>query len=398
MLRKFYDADASDTKAAEPKFGFGESFDFQTDTENGEQIEESNDNGEGDKEDEDEEKVIDKEEEKIEAKEEEKDEKVEKIEEKKEEVKTPAIQDWKESVKKADNRKEIFQLLEIDEEALNLAKELNSDSFVKQLVAYRKEHGNVSPFLEAATKDYDKISPEQLIMDDLQKQYSHLPSDKAAKLAKSDFNQRFIYKDDINLTDEENAEMADLTAIKLESEGLKIRAARKAEQQTFLDSVKPVDRTAEAEKVAQEQAAANKAELEKFSSMYNADPITAKLITEKKIVLGGDEPVNYTVNPDSIKEQTFDTNKFYGKFWTEKDGKTTFNADHWNRVIAYSENPAAFETALINHGRSLENKIIDEELENAKEKTDKTNVVKKDSLAKSVANGKAFSFNGEAVN
>lgn len=388
MIRKFYDADASD-KAAETaaKFTMGEAFDAAT------LGVDSNENQFDDSIEDKEEKKVDDIIEKVEDKRE------EKFEEKKEEETKPVISDWKEAAKKAEHRKELFQLLEIDEDALNLSKDLKSDDFVKKLVIYRKEHGNLTPFIEAATRDYDKVSPEQLIMDDLQKQYSHLPSEKAAKLAKSDFNQRFSYRDDPNLTEEENRELEELTAIKLESEGLKIRAKLKGEQQTFLDSVKPVDRTAEATKIADEQKAAQKAELEKFAAMYDADPANSKLNAEKKIVLGKEKPFNYTVNPVSIREQTLDTNKFYGKFWTEKDGKEVFNTDLWNRVIAYSENPAAFEEALINHGMSQGTKtIVDDELENATVKTDKTTAVKKESISKAVAKGQPFSFNGTAVN
>ena len=385
MYRKFYDPAVAEAKA-ENKFTVGEAF-------NAEELSAETDKFNN------REEVIDddKEEEKVEEKTDEK--VIEKTEEKVEEKvideqKTPISQDWKESVRKAEHRKEVFDLLQIDEEALNLSKDLKSDEFVKKLVTYRKEHGNLTPFIEAATKDWDKQTPEQLIMDDLKKQYSYLSAEKAEKLAKSDFNARFSYKDDLNLTDEENSELAELTGLKLESEGEKLRQSRKAEQQQFLDSVTPVDKTAETQKLADEQSQKAKAEIEKFSAMYDADPASIKLNAEKKLVLGKDKPFNYAVNPVSIKEQTLDTNKFYGKFWSEKDGKEVFNADLWNRVIAYSENPAAFEEALINHGMSQGLKTVDDELENAKEKTDQRVMPTKKSLAKSVGEGKAFSFNG----
>lgn len=42
--------------------------------------------------------------------------------------------------------------------------------------------------------------------------------------------------------------------------------------------------------------------------------------------------------------------------------------------------------------------IVDDELENATVKTDKTTAVKKESISKAVAKGQPFSFNGTAVN
>lgn len=383
MLRKFYDSAAAEAKA-DNKFTVGEAF-------NAEDL-----SAEADKFNNREEapaEVEEKEEEKVEVKEEAKVE--EKVEEKKEEVKLPPAEvNWKEAAKKAD-RKELLELLEIDEDTLNFSKDLKSDEFAKKLLTYRKEHGNVDPFVEAATRDWDKVSVEQLVMDDLKKQYSHLPAEKAEKLAKSDFTQRFTYKDDANLSETENDELADLTATRLESEGLKIRAAKKEEQVKFLDSVKPADKTAEVQKQEDERKLIEQAEFQKFASMYDADPASIKLNTEKKIVLGKEKPFNYTVNPASIKEQTLDTNKFYQKFWAEKEGKEVFNADLWNRVIAYSENPEAFEEALIGHGMSQALKTVDNELENAKEITDQKITPTKKSLAKSVGEGKEFSFNGQ---
>lgn len=384
MLRKFYDSATAENKI-ENKFTVGEAF-------NAEDLSAEPDNFNDKKvEEKIEDKIEDKVEEKVEDKKEEKIE--DKVEEKKEEVKQPVIQDWKESAKKAD-RKELLELLEIDEEDLNFSKDLKSDDFIKKAVIYRKEHGNLTPFIEAATKDYDKVTPEQLIMDDLKKQYSYLSSEKADKLAKADFNARFNYKDDPDLSEEENRELADLTALKLESEGEKLRLAKKSEQQLFLDSVKPADKVAETAKQVEDRTKAAQAELDKFSAMYDADPASIKLNAEKKVVLGKDKPFNYTVNPESIKAQTLDTNKFYGKFWTEKDGKEVFNAALWNKVIAYSENPEAFEEALIGHGMSQAIKTVDQELENAKEKTDNKITPTKKSLAKSVGEGKEFSFNG----
>jgi len=378
MIRKFYDAAASEGTAA-PRFEKGEAIPFSEIIAQKEETE----TPEGETEEKVEGKVEDKVDDKAklngEAKGEEKKEEIG-VEEK------PATHDWKEFVKNPEYRKEVHNLLEIDEEALKLSKELTQDEFVKKLVTYRKENGNLTPFIEAATKDWDKYSHEQLVMDDLKKQYSSLSPDKREKLAKSEFNQRFSYKPDDMLSDEENTELAELASIKLESEGEKIRQARKTEQQQFLDSVKPVDKTAEAQRLAQEQEANARKELEWFRAMYDADPASIKLNADKKIILGKENPFNYSVSPETIKEQTLNTNNFYGKFWSKTDGKEAFNADLWNRVVAYSENPVAFEEALINHGRSLGTKqIVEGELENKKETTDQKTTHTKKSLAKTFA-------------
>lgn len=294
--------------------------------------------------------------------------------------------DWRELIQKEDP-KEVYKFLNIDESLLSLAKDLETDEFLKKAVIYRKENGNLTPFIEAATKDWDKISPENLILDDLKKQYSHLSSDKAEKLAKADFNSRFVYKDDPDLTEAENQEMADLMALKLESEVEKTRSTRKAEQKAYLDSVKPVDRSAEQQKAIALQAEQDQREFELWKNSIESNPITQKLASEKKIVLGEKEKAfNYTVNPDSIKEKTLNTNKFYEQFWDSANGKNVFNVDKWNRVAAYAENPSAFEDSLINHGISLgKGEVVEKELVNESPRNNQQVQTTKKSLAKTFA-------------
>lgn len=315
-------------------------------------------------------------------------EKKEEVVEEVKKVEQPTI-NWKEEVLK--DRKAAHEILGIDEDALKLSAELKADDFVNKLITYRKEHGNLTPFIEAATKDWDKVSHDQLIMDELKRQYSSLSPDKAEKLARSEFNQRFVYKDDPNLSEEENSEMAELTAIKLEAEGEKLRSSRKESQKQFLDSVKPVDRTLEIQAAEKAKADADKAEYDKFKAEVESNPATQKLFSEKKLVLGSKEKsFNYTVSPEVIKDQTLDTNNFFKMFWD--DGK--FNHEKWHRVSAYAQDPSLFEDSLINHGMSLgTGNVVEKELENVKEKNTNVQKVEKKSLAKTfVEEGQAVSM------
>lgn len=291
--------------------------------------------------------------------------------------------DWRELVKKQ-NPKDVFSLLEIDEDALKLSKELKEDEFIKKLVTYRKEHGNVTPFIEAATKDYDKLSHLDLLRDDLKKQYPTLSKEKFEVLAKNRIDKRFILGED---ADPEEVELA---SVDLEVEGERIRQLRKTEQQSFLDSVKPVDRTAEVSQAQKEKMDADLKEFEEFRQSIEASPITSKLFAEKKIVFGEKEKsFNYTVDPATIKDMTLDTTKFYGLFW--EDGK--FNQQKWNKVAAYAQNMAAIEESFVNHGMSMGTKVImEDELEDAKPKTDQS---AKTQTKKSLA--KTFADEGQAI-
>ena len=385
MIRKFYDVAAAEAKS-NTKFSFpSESLSFETNLGNIPEAEVE------------EEVIEEKEEAKVEAKTEVKEEKVveEVIESQKVDQEKPKIVDWKELAKNPETKKELLALLELDEEAYALSKEIKEDSFSKKLLTYRKQNGNLTPFIQAATTDWDKINDQQLIIEDLKKQYSKLSPEKAEKLAKADYNNRFIYKEDPSLDEAENAELSDLMSLKLESEAANIREARKKEQAEYLDSVKPVDTKAETERLAREREASHQKEFNAFKEMFEANPDTKKLFAEKKLTVGSNgSSYSYPVNPEVIKEQALDSNKFYGKFWKQEDGKEpTFNVSLWNKVVAYSENPEAFEKFLIEKALEKGETKIVEELENKTEQQSSKAEVKKKSLGKAVEAGQSFSFN-----
>lgn len=292
----------------------------------------------------------------------------------------PIEPDWRELVQKQD-RKEVYKFLDIDEKSLAISQELADDEFVAKLLTYRRENGNLTPFIEAATKDWNNVSHLELLRDDLKRQYPNLSNDKFEKLAKAEIDKRFILEEG---ADEEEVELAN---IRLETEAEKVRQKRKEEQKLFLDSVKPVDRTQAQQQAEQERILAEQKEFEKFKNLVDFNPSNIKLQSEKKIVLGEKEnSFNYTVNPESIKEKTFDTNKFYNLFWGNQNGTQTFDADRWNRVVAYAENPQTFEAALINHGISLGQKeIVDKELVNVPPKHNQQQPVSAKTLAKAFA-------------
>ena len=293
----------------------------------------------------------------------------------------PAVEpDWRELVQKQD-RKEVYKFLDIDEKSLAISQELADDEFVAKLLTYRRENGNLTPFIEAATKDWNNVSHLELLRDDLKRQYPNLSNDKFEKLAKAEIDKRFILGE---YAEEEEVELAN---IRLETEAEKVRQKRKEEQKLFLDSVKPVDRTQAQQQAEQERILAEQKEFEKFKNLVDSNPSNIKLQSEKKSVLGEKEnSFNYTVNPESIKEKTFDTNKFYNLFWGNQNGTQTFDADRWNRVVAYAENPQTFEAALINHGISLGQKeIVDKELVNVPPKHNQQQPTSSKSLAKTFA-------------
>lgn len=270
--------------------------------------------------------------------------------------------DWKEVVKKQD-KKEVFSLFDIDEDSLSISSEIKGDDFVKKLLLYRKEHGNLAPFLEAATKDWDKVSKVDLIRHGLKKEHPNLSDEKFEILAKSRIDKKFLLGD---FASDSESDMAEAD-VELEIESEKIRNSEKEAQKRFLDNVKPVDR-GEVEKQKSIEAEVEAAKrLSDYHKLIEVAPETISLLKEKKITVGeGKDLMNYTIEkPEELIKVIKNPMSIFDLF--VKDGK-----DDWNlfySTIAFALDRKRYDSAVLSHGKSLgTQQISEEDLENKQQK------------------------------
>lgn len=289
-------------------------------------------------------------------------EEVEKVEEKAEpkekiEEKVPEKVEEKVEEKAPEVKQPVFNL---DEELKKIdkweaLKKLGLDDFEIDLLKYKAETGDVTPYLEAKTVDYSKFTDEQIMRHDLRKQYKGM-SDKAFELLyEKKVNEQF------NLDAEVHGDAAaELGRELLKFEADKIRQREIEAQKKFKAPEKPVDDTAQRQKQEQEKM------IEEYKSYVNDNPATKTLLTDKRLVYGnGETAFNYAVEPKSLVETALNPNLLFNDL-KDKNGNADLAKVY--KAKAYIANMEQVEKMLIEHGKTLGKKEEFEKLENPSKK------------------------------
>lgn len=293
-----------------------------------------------------EEKVEEKTEEKVEEKEPEKTE--EKVEVKEEPKVEQPVYNFDEELKKLDK----YEVL----------KKLGLDEFEIDLLKYKAETGDLTPYLEAKTVDYSKFTDEQIMRHDLRKQYKGM-SDKAFELLyEKKVNEQF------NLDAEVHGEAAaELGRELLKFEADKIRQREIEAQAKFKAPEKPIDDTAQRQKQEQDK------KIEEYKKYVNESPTTKTLLTDKRLVYG--DGFNYTVDPKGLVETALNPQLLFNDL-VDKNGNADLAKVY--KAKAYIANMEQIEKMLIEHGKQLGAKEQFEKLENISKKEATPSQVKTD--------------------
>lgn len=187
--------------------------------------------------------------------------------------------DWKSALKKVDKY-----------EAL---KELGYDDFTIDLLKYKEKTGDFTPYLQVKTVDYLKMTPEQLLKTDLQKQNAGM-SEKALEFKfKKEFNEKYY------LDRDEYREDSDEAVYGQEQLRLDAEAKRKQfiEEQAIFKAPEPKPDTSAQER----ETALNELQGKQKEVVLN-NPVTKTLQSAKSIQFGqGEESFNYPIeNVDPI--------------------------------------------------------------------------------------------------
>lgn len=220
------------------------------------------------------------------------------------------------------------------------------DDFIKGVVEFYEKTGDITPYLQAKSVDFTKMSDEEIMRRELRDQYSEL-SDKAFdKLYKQEVTDKF--KLDSDEWGEDESELG--------RELLKLQASKSREK--FLDWQKNFQ--------APDPVGAddNSAELlRQFEEGVRNHEITRSILDAKKIsIKSGDGEFQYEVpNADSLVDMTVNNDKFFSQF-AQAEGQLDYNK--WYKTVAYSQNPEMFEKALINFGKTQGRTEVTREIKN----------------------------------
>lgn len=256
----------------------------------------------------------------------------------------PVETDWKTVLSKVD-RKEALKVLGLDD-------------FDIDLVEYRRTTGDVTPFLEVKTKDWNKISDEEVVRHDLRKKYTGLSDEEFALIYRDEVIDRYNLDRE---TYDENDIKAKTGAVKLKFEANQIRQREIAEQAKFRAPERQ-DNSAEIERQRQ-------AEIDQHNQFLTQHAATQALITNKRLVLGsGDHKFNYEISsPQEVLGMITNPEK-YQQYFTQPNGQP--DVEKLLFLTAAAKDPNGLVKSLIDYGISLGNKqTIDKELHNIPDKT-----------------------------
>lgn len=220
------------------------------------------------------------------------------------------------------------------------------DDFIREAVEFYEKTGDLTPYLQAKTVDFNKMSDEEILRRNLREQYSDLTDKAFDRLYQKEVVDK--YKLD---ADEYGEDDSELGRELLKAEASKVRNQYIEWQNKFKAPDPEVDNS------QIEEA------LKKFEDDVRNNPMTQSILQNKKISLKiGDTEFNYEIpNADSLLNMTLDNDKFFSQFAGQEG-----NVDYarWYKTAAYSQNPELFEKALVNFGKTIGREEVTKELKN----------------------------------
>lgn len=259
--------------------------------------------------------------------------------------------DWRELIKKVDPKE--------------LYKEIGINEFSLELNDYIKNGGDPADYLAAKSIDYNKVSDEDLIKDDLKKQYPHFSS--------TDINRLYNRKYGTNEAMSEE-EMED-KRLELKADAHTRRQQKISEQQKFkipspIQNENTIQKDFEQE--MQRISAEEKQRMDATIKWYSDHDATKNLIQSKRVTvsLGDMGSFNFNVDkPENLMKPILNS-EVWQRVTSMNPGEPDVNklipdVNKIQRLALMSMNPN-YEIDLVNYGKSLKLKELQAEGQNIK--------------------------------
>jgi hypothetical protein len=236
---------------------------------------------------------------------------------------------------------------ELEQALSNPVAELKDD-FIKKVVDKYNQDGSLEDFFKAYSTDWDKVDDKEVLKKKFFEDNADIEDTKTLeRLWKKEISKYTIDEDEY---DEEEVETG-LALLKRDAK--KVRAEFKEQQAKYIEPSK--NKESDTEEIQR---------IEALKNFVEKDPIVQSVKQTKIVSLDIDgEKYNFEVdNPEIIADSLVNENLFYNQFI--KEGKP--DTAKWAEVMAYATNPQKFRKSLVDFGRSLERKSVEDELKNTK--------------------------------
>lgn len=219
------------------------------------------------------------------------------------------------------------------------------DDFIKGVVEFYEKTGDLTPYLQAKSLDFNSMSDEDIVRRSLREQYSDL-SDKAFDRL---YKQQVVDKYKLN-ADEYGEEDSELGKELLKAEASRLRT-QYTEWQNNFKAPEPVEDDSDMRRA------------EQFAKEVQENEFTKRILGDKRISIKiGEGEFNYELpDANSLLEMTVDNDRFFEQFAL---GQGQLDYARWYKTAAYSQNPELFEKALVNYGKALGREEVTKEIKN----------------------------------
>lgn len=247
------------------------------------------------------------------------------------------VVDWREQIKTVDKY-----------EAM---KELGYDQFTIDLIKYKDTTGDLTPYLQAKTVDYTKMSVEELILTDLRRDNPAL-SDKALNILKNNELKKYhLDRDEFP----EGSDEAIVGEELLKQKESSLRSKFIKEQQNF---VIPESPAVDLSKIREEQ---EKQESQRVYNEVSSHPVTKAFMQNPVIKIGeGEDSFSYAVpNTQDIVDGAING------ITAQKGDISKTDLKEYFETLAMISNKQDFLTKYADHLRAVEKRNYQREMVNA---------------------------------
>lgn len=239
-------------------------------------------------------------------------------------------------------------------EAVAKAEQPEYDDYLKGIIDRYQKSGDLKPYFEAMSTNYDEMSPEGVLRARFKRDNPNL-SDRAL-----DFKFRKEVMSKFNL-DAESATEEEIEVAKelLEAEAASVRDQLKADQQKYLSE----------DKTSKQQEEINK-QLEEFYQLVDSSDSVKAVLEQKQIpVKYGDGEVGYGVKePEKLVEMIKDNGKFFELFKTESG----VDLNKAMRVFSYAMDEEGYLKSVAGTAKAEGAEQILDEIKNPSDKEGRT--------------------------
>ncbi len=238
-----------------------------------------------------------------------------------------------------------------------ILKKLGVNEFALEIDEYLAKGGKAFDYLTAKSIDYNQVSDEDLIKEDLKLQYPNLNKSEIDRL----YNRKYGVTED--MLDEEKEDRT----IMLKADGHLKRQQKITEQQKFVIPENPILQKDEAYEQWKQQQEAQPAMMEQLKKYYETHEVTKNLNESKRVAVSlgeGVSPFYFSINnPSFLTNMLTDGGQTLQKLTSTPTGEPDVAKQHLIGLVA--ADPQKVFMDIFNYGVTMGKKKLVEEGQNA---------------------------------